>query len=226
MSMSIRTIQFTNDEYYHVFNRGVDKRIIFNTQEQQAYFLSRLQLLNSTDSRKYITNKRSRFKNKDILGEGEDLVSIVAYCLLPNHYHLLLKQNVDNGISQFMQRLGTAYTMFFNQQENRSGGLFQGKFKATHLSGEFALPILSAYINLNYAHHKIDTNVNLVRSSLYDYITDAGKACTNGICNQDEISNIISETGGLSEYKVFIKNASKTFADNKGNSVSLDDFEY
>ena len=72
----------------------------------------------------------------------------------------------------------------------------------------------------------IDTNVNLVRSSLYDYITDAGKACTNGICNQDEISNIISETGGLSEYKVFIKNASKTFADNKGNSVSLDDFEY
>ena len=226
MSMSIRTIQFTNDEYYHVFNRGVDKRIIFNNQEQQAYFLSRLQLLNSTDSRKYITNKRSRFKNKDILGEGEDLVSIVAYCLLPNHFHLLLKQNVDNGISQFMQRLGTAYTMFFNQQENRSGGLFQGKFKAAHLSGEFALPVLSAYINLNYAHHKIDTNVNLVRSSLYDYITDAGKACTNGICNQDEISNIISETGGLSEYKVFIKNASKTFADNKGNSVSLDDFEY
>ena len=224
--MGIRTVQFTNNEYYHVFNRGVDKRIIFNTQEQQAYFLSRLQLLNSTDSRKYITNKRSRFKNKDILGEGEDLVSIVAYCLLPNHFHLLLKQNVDNGISQFMQRLGTAYTMFFNQQENRSGGLFQGKFKAAHLSGEFALPVLSAYINLNYAHHKIDTNVNLVRSSLYDYITDAGKACTNGICNQDEISNIISETGGLSEYKVFIKNASKTFADNKGNSVSLDDFEY
>ena len=224
--MSIRTIQFTNNEYYHVFNRVVDKRIIFNTQEQQAYFMSRLQLLNSTDSRKYITNKRSRFKNKDILGEGEDLVSIVAYCLLPNHYHLLLKQNVDNGISQFMQRLGTAYTMFFNQQENRSGGLFQGKFKATHLSGEFALPILSAYINLNYAHHKIDTNVNLVRSSLYDYITDAGKACTNHICDQDEIANIINETGGLSEYKVFIKNASKSFADNKGNVINLDSFEF
>jgi len=226
MSMSIRTIQFTNDEYYHVFNRGVDKRIIFNTQEQQAYFLSRLQLLNSTDSRKYITNKRSRFKNKEVLGEGEDLVSIVAYCLLPNHFHLLLKQNVDNGISQFMQRLGTAYTMFFNQQENRSGGLFQGKFKATHLSGEFALPILSAYINLNYTHHKIDTSVNLVRSSLYDYITDAGKACTKHICDQDEIANIINETGGLSEYKVFIKNASKSFADNKGNIINFDSFEF
>ena len=185
-----------------------------------------MQLLNSTDSRKYITNKRSRFKNKEVLGEGEDLVSIVAYCLLPNHFHLLLKQNVDNGISQFMQRLGTAYTMFFNQQENRSGGLFQGKFKATHLSGEFALPILSAYINLNYTHHKIDTSVNLVRSSLYDYITDAGKACTKHICDQDEIANIINETGGLSEYKVFIKNASKSFADNKGNIINFDSFEF
>ncbi|MBC8494268.1 MAG: transposase [bacterium] len=227
--MSIRKIDFTNDEYYHVFNRGVDKRVIFNTQEQQAYFLSRLQLLNTTDSRKYITNKRSRHKNKIILGEGEQLVSIVAYCLLPNHFHLLLKQNVDHGISQFMQRLGTAYTMFFNQQEKRSGALFQGKFKATHLSGDFALPILSAYVNLNYVHHQIDTNKNLVASSLFDFISDAGKACTNctnEICDQAEITKVVNETGSLSEYKDFIKNASKTFTDNKGNVINVNDFEF
>jgi len=224
--MSIRKIQFINDEYYHVFNRGVDKRIIFNTKEQQAYFLSRLRLLNTTDSRKYITNKRSRCKDKEILGEGESLVSIVAYCLLPNHFHLLLKQNVDNGISQFMQRLGTAYTMFFNQEEDRSGSLFQGKFKATHLSGGLALPVLSAYVNLNYVHHKINTNKNLVKSSLCEYLPDAGKACTKDICNQDEIINIINEVGGLLEYKKFIKSASKTFTDNKGNTVNLDDLEF
>ena len=224
--MSIRTIPFANDEYYHVFNRGVDKRIIFNTREQQAYFLSRLHLLNSTDSRKYITNKRSRHKNNEILGEGQDLVSIVAYCLLPNHFHLLLKQNVDNGISQFMQRLGTAYTMFFNQEEKRSGSLFQGKFKATHLNGDLALPVLSAYINLNYVHHKINTNKNLVKSSLYDYLPDAGKACTSEICNQEEVAQIINEIGGLSEYKKFIKSASKVFTDNKGNTINLSDFEF
>ncbi|CAC9587419.1 hypothetical protein [uncultured Gammaproteobacteria bacterium] len=224
--MSIRKIKFTNDEYYHVFNRGVDRRIIFNTKDQQRYFLSRLRLLNTTDSRKYITNKRSRCKNKETLGEGESLVSIVAYCLLPNHFHLLLKQNVDNGISQFMQRLGTAYTMFFNQEENRSGSLFQGKFKATHLSGDFALPVSSAYINLNYAHHKINTNKNLVKSSLCDYLPDAGKACTNDICNQEEIDDIVNEIGGLSEYRQFIKNASKTFVDNKGNTVNLNDYEF
>jgi len=224
--VSIRKIQFTNNEYHHVFNRGVDKRIIFNTQEQQTYFLSRLRLLNTTDNRKYITNKRSRCKNKEILGEGESLVSVVAYCLLPNHFHLLIKQNVDNGISQFMQRLGTSYTMYFNQQEKRSGGLFQGKFKATHLSGDFSLPVLSAYINLNYMHHKIDPNINLVKSSLDDYLIGAGKAYTSSICSQEEIDSIVSEAGGLAEYKVFIKNASITFAENKGNIVDASDFEF
>jgi len=209
-----------------VFNRGVDKRIVFNTKEHQAYFLSRLRLLNTTDNRKYITNKRSRCKNKEILGEGESLVSIVAYCVLPNHFHLLLKQNVDNGISQFMQRLGTSYTMYFNQQEKRSGGLFQGKFKATHLSGDFALPVLSAYINLNYMHHKIDPNTSLVKSSLSDYLFDAGKACTKDICDQVEVADLIEEAGGLSEYKVFIKKASVSFADNKGKVVNLNDFEF
>lgn len=224
--MGIRKIQFTNDEYYHVFNRGVDRRIIFNTQEHQAYFLSRLKLLNTTDNRKYITNKRSRFKNKEIVGEGEQLVGIIAYCLLPNHFHLLLKQNVDHGVSQFMQRLGTAYTMFFNQQEKRSGGLFQGKFKATHLDGDFALPTLSAYVNLNYMHHKIKPNKSLVKSSLDDYLLGAGLACTNGICNKNEINNIITEVGGLDEYKAFIKNASITFADNKNNVTNFRDFEF
>ena len=142
--MGIRSITFANGEYYHVFNRGVDKRIIYNTKEQQYFFFKRLQLLNTTDNRKYIANKRSRYKDKLIVADGDKLVSIVAYCLLPNHFHLLLKQKVDNGISQFMQRLGTSYTKFFNRQEDRSGSLFQGKFKATHLSGDFALPTLSA----------------------------------------------------------------------------------
>jgi len=74
-----------------VFNRGVDKRIIYNTKEQQYFFFNRLKLLNTIDSRKYIANKRSRYKDKVIMGNGEELISIVAYCLLPNHFHLLLK---------------------------------------------------------------------------------------------------------------------------------------
>jgi len=221
--MSIRNIEFANGEFYHVFNRGVDKRNIFSNRSQQYFFFNRLQLLNTTDNSKYFNNQRNKHKDQEVNGSGEKLVSIVAYSLLPNHYHLLLKQEVDNGISQFMQRLGTSYTMFFNQQEKRSGSLFQGKFKATHLSGEYALPTVSAYVNLNHKHHGIDPGKNLVKSSIFEYLDqEAGVS----ICNPSEIQNIIAESGGLSDYKSFIKQASMTFADNKGYSISIDDFEF
>lgn len=221
--MSIRNIEFVNGEYYHVFNRGVDKRSIFSNKSQQAFFFNRLHLLNTTDNTKYFNNQRNKHKGKDINGIGEQLVSIVAYSLLPNHYHLLLKQEVDNGISQFMQRLGTSYTMFFNQEEKRSGGLFQGKFKATHLSGDFVLPTVSAYINLNHKHHRIDPSINLVKSSIFEYLD---QELGESICNPVEIQAIIKESDGLIQYKKFIKQASITFADNKGNTLKLDDFEF
>jgi REP element-mobilizing transposase RayT len=221
--MSIRNIEFANGEFYHVFNRGVDKRNIFSNRSQQYFFFNRLQLLNTTDNSKYFNNQRNKHKDQEVNGSGEKLMSIVAYSLLPNHYHLLLKQEVDNGISQFMQRLGTSYTMFFNQQEKRSGSLFQGKFKATHLSGEYALPTVSAYVNLNHKHHGIDPGKNLVKSSIFEYLDqEAGVS----ICNPSEIQNIITESGGLSDYKSYIKQASITFADNKGYSLSIDDFEF
>ena len=221
--MGIRNIAFANGEYYHVFNRGVDKRIIFNDKSQQDFFFKRLQLLNTTDNSKYFNNQRNKHKDQDVNGIGDQLVSIVAYSLLPNHYHLLLKQEVDNGISQFMQRLGTSYTMFFNQQEKRSGSLFQGKFKATHLSGEYALSTVSAYVNLNHKHHRIDPAKNLVKSSMFEYLDQELGEC---ICNPVEIQAIIEESDGLIEYKKFIKQASITFADNKGNTLKLDDFEF
>jgi len=221
--MGIRNIEFINDEYYHVFNRGVDKRIIFNTTEQQYFFFRRLDLLNTTNSSKLIANQRSKRKDKEIIAEGEKLVDIVAYCLLPNHFHLLLKQKVDNGISQYMQRLGTSYTKFFNQQEKRSGSLFQGKFKATHLSGEFALPTVSAYVNLNYKHHLIDPKKHLVKSSIFEYFYEEMAKC---ICSKAEIDYIINEVGSLKDYKQFIKHASIQFSDNKGNAINMNDFEF
>ncbi len=221
--MSIRNIEFVNGEYYHVFNRGVDKRIIFNNKSQQDFFFKRLQLLNTTDSSKYFNNQRNKHKDQDINGEGDQLVSVIAYSLLPNHYHLLLKQEVDNGISSFMQRLGTSYTMFFNKEEKRSGALFQGKFKATHLSGEYALPTVSAYVNLNHKHHKIDPSKHFVKSSIFEYLNQEMGVC---ICNPSEIENIIDESGGFSAYKSYIKQASIAFADNKGHSLTIDDFEF
>jgi len=221
--MGARKIHFANKEYYHVFNRGVDKRDIFCSKEQQNFFFYRLHLLNTTDVRKYIANQRSRFKDKVIYPGGDKLVSIVAYSLLPNHFHLLLRQEVENGVSKFMQRLCTSYTKYFNQANERSGALFQGRFKATHLKGDLALPVLSAYVNLNHKHHKIDPARHLVKSSLPEYFNvEQGFL----LCNPEYVLNIVNEVGGLKAYMEFSKHCSMSFALNKNNELTEKDFEF
>ncbi len=212
--MSIRKIQFNEDHYYHVFNRGVDKRNIFESQEDLYYFFKRLIDLNKDGTNPSINN--NRYKGQGRVAKDEDagvLVSIVSYCLLPNHFHLVLKQESENGISKFMQKLGTSYTMYFNQKYKRSGSLFQGKFKANMIDGEFGLPVLSVYVNLNYMHHRINPKASLVKSSIFEYLgTELGES----ICNKKEIKGVISEIGSVQEYKAFSKNTSKVFGENKG----------
>lgn len=80
---------------------------------------------------------------------GKTLVDIGAYCLMPNHFHLLLHEKTENGISLFMQKLTTAYTMYFNKKYDRSGGLFQGTYKAKHADSDIYLKYLFGYIHLN-----------------------------------------------------------------------------
>ncbi|MBT6279048.1 MAG: hypothetical protein HOI94_03065 [Candidatus Thioglobus sp.] len=212
--MSIRKIQFTKDEYYHVFNRGVDKRNIFESKEDLYYFFNRLSDLNFDIQNKELNIQRYRASDKKVIDvDGIALVSIIAYCLLPNHFHLVLKQESNDGISKFMQKLGTSYTMYFNQKYKRSGSLFQGKFKANMIDGEFGLPVLSVYVNLNYIHHRINPKSSLVKSSIFEYLgTELGES----ICNKKEVDSVISEIGSIQEYKTFSKNTSKVFGENKG----------
>jgi putative transposase len=80
---------------------------------------------------------------------GEALVSIGAYCLMPNHFHILLTPCVENGVSLFMKKLGTAYSMYFNKRYNRTGTLFEGPFKAKWADDDVYLKYLYAYIHLN-----------------------------------------------------------------------------
>ncbi|MBT4668417.1 MAG: hypothetical protein HOC17_02625 [Candidatus Ruthia sp.] len=212
--MSIRKIQFTKDEYYHVFNRGVDKRNIFESKEDLYYFFNRLSDLNFDIQNKELNIQRYRASDKKVIDvDGIALVSIIAYCLLPNHFHLVLKQESNDGISKFMQKLGTSYTMYFNQKYKRSGSLFQGKFKANMIDGEFGLPVLSVYVNLNYIHHRINLKAGLVKTSIFEYLD---KELGESICNKDEVSNVIAEIGTVNDYEQFAKNTSKVFGENKG----------
>jgi len=129
----MREIQIKNGACYHIFNRGVDKRDVFMDDFDYARFLRSLKEFNQIDPvvSLYIKDQIKR-AGKLVVTESlqdEKLVEIVAFNLLPNHFHLILKQLRDGGISEFMKRIGTGYTRFFNHKHKRSGVLFQGKFK-------------------------------------------------------------------------------------------------
>jgi len=96
-----------------------------------------------------IKQGRSLLKDGFMLPRDNTLVDIGAYCLMPNHFHLLLHEKVDGGISTFMKKLSTAYSMYFNKRYERTGALFEGRFKAQHADNNEYLKYLFAYIHLN-----------------------------------------------------------------------------
>lgn len=221
--MGTRKISFINNNYYHIYNRGVDKRDIFMDKGDLNYFFNRLIDLNSNHSSNIINMQRKHMQGGVAGSEGNKLVSIVAYCLLPNHFHLLLKQESDDGVSKFMQKLGTSYTVFFNKKYDRSGPLFAGKFKAKILDGGLAKPTVSAYINTNYKHHHLDPKKYLVKSSIFEFLgTEHGIK----ICNEKEVVDIINEIGG--DYSSYLNSISQYFtekkSDNKNDNFSQLEF--
>lgn len=146
-----RNLEFSIGEYYHLYNRGTDKRKIFTSANDYARFTALLYLCNSDirvdigDFLRQGLTLSEIFKVK----RGEELISIGSYCLMPNHFHILVREKIEGGISLFMQKLQTAYTMYFNKKQERSGALFQGTFKAQHATKDTYLKYLFAYINLN-----------------------------------------------------------------------------
>lgn len=145
---------FAIDEWYHCYNRGVDKRKIFEDTRDYDRFLLGLFVGNS-EIPVHISNLRSSklretFKDGS-LERGAPLVEIGAYCLMPNHFHLLIRETMESGIAKFMQKLCTGYTMYFNTKHERTGALFAGTFKSKHVLNDKYLKHLVSYIHLNPA---------------------------------------------------------------------------
>lgn len=143
-----RSITLSIGEFYHIYNRGTEKRKVFLSRYDYERFIALLYLCNSTNSTPVNIGRKSLDAIFD-MDRGENLVDIGAYCLMPNHFHLLLHESVENGISKFMQKLTTGYSMYFNNKNERSGNLFQGVFKAEHADKDEYLKYLFAYIHLN-----------------------------------------------------------------------------
>ena len=141
-----RKIVFSEGEYYHIYNRGVEKRNVFLTQEDHERFIKLLYLANSEKAFIFrLVQGLPLYK----IDRGEVLCSIGAYVLMPNHFHILLRETKEGGISRFMEKLMTGYSMYFNKRHERVGPLFQGRFKARHVEQDEYLKYLFAYIHLN-----------------------------------------------------------------------------
>lgn len=146
--MTNRSFSFAPGEFYHVYNRGVEKRVIYQDTADYDRFRHLMYVANSTQP----TNLRAIQHKHDScfdFDRVDPLVSIGAYCLMPNHFHILLTPLQDNGVSTFMQKLNTSYAMYFNKKYTRSGTLFEGKFKAKHVASDEYLKYLFSYIHLN-----------------------------------------------------------------------------
>lgn len=206
----MRKIPFVNNEYYHIFNRGADKRIVFCNRIDVERFLQSMQEFNSTKPIGSIyENSFVKTKYGQLGGRTAKLVEIVAYCLNPNHFHLILKQKKDGGVSEFMKRLGGGYAWYFNNAHNRSGVLFQGRFKAVHISSNEQLLHLSAYVNLNDKVHQLGgPAAKLVRSSWEEYLGEGELQ----ICNKEII---LEQFKNFDEYKNFASDSLKTILESK-----------
>ena len=150
---------YSPESYYHVYNRGVNKRIIFKDQQDYSVFLSYLKtyllpkdtnLLNSK-----IKSRDTSFADKYqaesllVLNNFSDKIELLAYCLMPNHFHLLIKQQGESDMEHLMRSLMSRYSKYFNKRHHRVGPLFQGRYKAVLVESDAQLLHLTRYIHRN-----------------------------------------------------------------------------
>jgi putative transposase len=201
--------QFTIGEYYHIYNRGVDKRNVFMNEKDFMRFLTcmdefnvmepigslfKLKRKTSTVSGRHRTSQTSQVSSQRF-----KLVEFISYCLNPNHFHFILKQLIKSGISEFMKRLGDGYTKYFNYKYIRSGSLFQGRFKAVHVDSDEYFLWLSAYVNGNAQIHDVIKEAKKYPWCSYpDYL-----GLRNGnLCDKDII---LGQFKNLNEYEKFVE---------------------
>ena len=147
-----RKTPFVENEHYHIYSRGVEKRKIFLNTKDYNRFVALLYIMNQNASFRmdnFLRENKNDLKNIFKEKREKTLVSILGYCLMPNHFHLILHENTEGGISKFMAKLLTAYSMYFNTKYQRSGPLFTRPFRSEHIKNESQYMYIFSYVHLN-----------------------------------------------------------------------------
>jgi len=138
--------------YYHLYNRGVEKREIFLDEQDYSVFIGYMKSYLDIPPLQGLALKDKKSKSippSRIPKNYSNEISLLAYCLMPNHFHFLVKQSSDRGIAEFMQSLVLKYVMYFNKKYKRVGGLFQGRYKSVRIYNEDQFTYITKYIHRN-----------------------------------------------------------------------------
>ncbi len=193
--MGYRIEVFAPGNIYHVFNRGVEKRRIFRDSLDRKRFVAVLSHCRPQDRVPSFSLVKRVQKQRQL--SGQYLVDILCYCLMPNHFHLLLKENIEAGISHYMQKLLNSYSRYFNVRYKRVGPLFSGRFRAVGIEGDDQFLHITRYIHLNpYVAGLCNNPLSRAWSSLDEYM---GKA-PHGFCQTDLLLELVTPQ----DYKNFV----------------------
>lgn len=194
--MPSRIFPFVNGQFYHIYNRGTEKRPIFENRRDQNRFIQTMCYYQLEGPKPKFSNS---FNNPFFkLNIDKKIIDIVCYCLMPNHFHFLLRQLKEGGITEFISKLSNSYTKYFNTKHKRVGPLLQGEFKAVLVESDEQLLHLSRYIHLNPLVSYVVKDLGLYNWSSYgEYINTNFK----GLCSKDDILDFFKTPN---KYKQFV----------------------
>lgn len=198
-----------NNYYYHVYNRGVEKRTIFQESQDYYRFLETINFYRLHPTPRKLST-HLRFGSPPIPTHfiQNELVRIICFCLMPNHFHLLIQQIKDGGISEFIRRLSDSYTRFFNTKYGRIGALLQGKFKAKLVEKDEYLLQLSKYIHRNPLALP-GWKDKLKEYSFSSYPGYINQARNYEFCDTKTISEYFSTKNHLLSYESFVEESNE-----------------
>jgi len=201
-----RKIPLVNEQIYHVFNRGIDRRPTFISTKEYTRAITvidyyRFSMPPTRLSYFLKLSKERRQEIYDLMSTHEKLVDILAYCLMPNHFHFMLRQLADNGISKFLSNFQNSYTRYFNTIHERTGSLFLDQFKGVLIETDEQLVHVSRYIHLNpltsYVVRSIKNLLIYPWSSLNEYVENNPQLC--------ELETVLQFFKKPNEYLSFVK---------------------
>lgn len=207
-----RIKQYVEDGYYHIYNRGVEKRVTFLDEKDYVVFLYFLKLylspINESPQKTVSDLQISRIK-KTFFGE----IELHAFCLMPNHFHLLIHQTNRDSITNFMRALITSYVMYFNKRYKRVGSLFQGNYKGVLVTSDPYVLHLTRYIHCNPRSLSAGSDPAVLESYPYSsYPYYLGKKHAAWITRDFILSFFTTEGKGMESqvesYKKFIEDYS------------------